>query len=483
MWDAVAPIAAKPGFGSSLDMGDVGDVGGRRCVGREPRGPLCVESRRRDGTNRRGMVVFEPSASMAQMHGIGGLLDSPSQPKVLRRITKIAAPASDLELGADFGGERLFEWDDGGLSFRAVGAVPGFDASDPQTLAALHHRIAGDAADGLPVWVGGRAFDLKPGRAEWRGWPAHRFWLPRRIEVRRGAEQMLIEHMSAEPGSSVGTEPVKAFDDHIDDPAATETRKHWHATVLAALTAIESEAVHKVVLARRQRLALLPSPSAISRRLGVQAGMTRYRVRWDSSGGELVGLTPETLVDLRPGRVMSESLAGTAPQSEAESLLARAKDREEQMWVTRAIQRIVSSHGHHVDVDGPRVATFDRLCHLRTRITAVPERDDGLLEWIERLHPTPAVCGFPRVAAMTWLRHHQPWDRGWYCGALGWFDGVATGRAVVALRCGLLHRDHVHLYAGVGIVPGSDAELEWREIELKMEGMAAALEQDATCRE
>ncbi len=92
-----------------------------------------------------------------------------------------------------------------------------------------------------------------------------------------------------------------------------------------------------------------------------------------------------------------------------------------------------------------------------------------------RLHPTPAVGGFPREEAVRLIREHEGLDRGWYAGPVGWVDGRGEGEFVVGIRSALVQGNMATLYAGCGIVRDSDPESEYRESVLKLQPMLSAL--------
>ena len=91
------------------------------------------------------------------------------------------------------------------------------------------------------------------------------------------------------------------------------------------------------------------------------------------------------------------------------------------------------------------------------------------------LHPTPAVCGFPRAPAFEWIAEHERFDRGWYAGPVGWFDREGRGAFAVAIRSALLDADGVWVFAGAGIVERSDPSAEYAETALKQKTILSAL--------
>ncbi|NIP77728.1 MAG: isochorismate synthase, partial [Gemmatimonadetes bacterium] len=99
----------------------------------------------------------------------------------------------------------------------------------------------------------------------------------------------------------------------------------------------------------------------------------------------------------------------------------------------------------------------------------------GVLDLLRLLHPTPAVCGLPRDAALAFLAEEEPFERGWYAGPVGWFDGDGNGVFAPALRTAVSTGSGWRLFAGAGIVEGSVPALEWEETAIKFEPVLDAL--------
>ena len=91
------------------------------------------------------------------------------------------------------------------------------------------------------------------------------------------------------------------------------------------------------------------------------------------------------------------------------------------------------------------------------------------------MHPTPAVGGEPRAEAIEAIAELERMDRGWYAGPVGWMDATEDGEFCVALRSALLRDREAHLYAGVGVVAGSDPAAELDETEIKLEALLPLL--------
>jgi isochorismate synthase EntC len=116
------------------------------------------------------------------------------------------------------------------------------------------------------------------------------------------------------------------------------------------------------------------------------------------------------------------------------------------------------------------------MTHLATTVSArCADARTSATDLMRALHPTPAVAGTPRAAALDAIRHLEAVGRGRYAGPCGWVDDRGDGDFVVALRCGALDGATAVLHAGAGIVAGSDPDAEWLETQQKLEPMLRAL--------
>jgi isochorismate synthase EntC len=119
-----------------------------------------------------------------------------------------------------------------------------------------------------------------------------------------------------------------------------------------------------------------------------------------------------------------------------------------------------------------------RLRHIQHLVTLVRGRlreQAGILDLVERLHPTPAVGGAPRELALALLEEEERFDRGWYAGPVGWLDRRGDGEFVVAIRSGVVNGASASLFTGCGIVADSEPGREWDESEVKLRALASAL--------
>ena len=182
-------------------------------------------------------------------------------------------------------------------------------------------------------------------------------------------------------------------------------------------------------------------------------------------------LTTEALAgSIRRGATASEDAALSA------ALFRSEKDRREHEIVLQSITRRLEPLG--IRLEFPKTPALRRLAnvqHLHTPVRADLPSGVRLLDALARLHPTPAVGGTPREAAVARIRELEAFPRGLYAGALGWIDARGNGEFFVGLRSALIDGPRARLYAGAGIVAGSWPEKEFAETELKFRAMQEAL--------
>lgn len=199
----------------------------------------------------------------------------------------------------------------------------------------------------------------------------------------------------------------------------------------------------------------------------------------------LVGATPELLVSKTGTAVKSMPLAGSARRSPfasqdreaARALMASDKDHREHQAVVDAVLDALSPYCSRLSTgSGPELMSTASMWHLGTRVEGTL-KDPGTpsAELAAALHPTPAVCGLPREQARETIAALEPFDRGYYAGAVGWCDRAGDGAWYVTIRCAEIAGAAVRLYAGAGVVAGSDPVRETRETAAKFAAMLNVL--------
>lgn len=253
----------------------------------------------------------------------------------------------------------------------------------------------------------------------------------------------------------------------------------WDGYLAAIGAAIQQGSVRKVVAARCTRAQWHDpvSVSAIVRSLAVDhktstcfslGGWGALAPAWEHV--HFVGATPETLVAKRGDEVYTEALAGTIPPGEGQAmrLLQSGKDRAEHDWVVAAIvEKLTPWVDKCIYNPIPAVKTLPHVLHLHTPIRARMRKKTSILELVAQLHPTPAVCGVPTEPALELIQRHEAISRGWYAGPIGWVDQHGDGCFAVGLRSAWISPRQAWVFAGAGIVTGSDPAREYQETQWK----------------
>jgi isochorismate synthase len=402
-----------------------------------------------------------------------------------------------------------------GQVLATLGAVETLEARGPQRFATVSRAwgvLAADAAcdpgqgveaEGL-VAVGGFAFAEDGATTPvWDGFAPASLLVPRLSLAGRGDRVRATVAVLVAPGddpAAVVAEALARVDDvpaglhpPMMDPDPVQRARivsalppsHYEHAVASGVRLIRDGAFEKIVLAREVQVAGRPTPDP-----GAVLGVLREA--YDGCAVLAVGrgdrtfvaATPELLVRRAGNRVATLALAGTAGRSSdpavethlGEHLLRSAKNREEHAIVVRRIlARLDDLAIWTTAAPRPEVVKAASAQHLATPIRAHLASSVGVLDLVERLHPTPAVGGFPEPAALPLIPALEGLDRGWYAGPVGWIDAAGDGDFSVALRSALLEPELARCYAGVGVVEASDPAAELAETEVKLQALLPLL--------
>ena len=261
----------------------------------------------------------------------------------------------------------------------------------------------------------------------------------------------------------------------------------WQSQVSSAINAIKSNKLEKVVLAR--------DITATSKtEIGVRSLLQRLEIEYPSTWiflvDGLIGATPELLVRLSKSLVTSRVLAGTIRKTGNEdrdltlaaSLAKSSKDLEEHEYAVRSVADALAPFCSSTNVpESPFVLHLSNVMHLATDVTGVlndSAKQSDIFMLIAQLHPSAAVCGTPEAEAKKLISELEQMNRQRYAGPVGWIDANNDGEIAIALRCGQLNDDRksMRIFAGCGIVAGSDPATEFAESQAKLMPMRTALE-------
>lgn len=383
-----------------------------------------------------------------------------------------------------------------------------------------------------PTLFGGFAFDpLKPRTALWEGFPDGLLVLPRLLlSYHAGSvsltintlvhasddidslEQKITEDVHALFNAITATNTEKSdaeasevgwiaeahpYETHSHSsttfsaevhPAGTLSAQEWMQLVDNTVKLLQQGLYEKVVLARA--IEVTPPRTVGAFEVGSALQWLResypgaYVFAIQRGKRFFVGATPERLVQAQDGHIQTMALAGSAPRGETPQedarigaeLLGSEKNTFEHASVVAMVREALQAHCASVYVsEAPRLLKLKNIQHLETPIMGELLPGRCILDVMTNLHPTSAVGGVPRLEALKLIRQTEQLDRGWYAGPVGWIGACGHGEFAVGLRSGLVEAQKATLFAGCGIVAGSNPQNEYEESCLKLKVMLRGL--------
>jgi menaquinone-specific isochorismate synthase len=395
-----------------------------------------------------------------------------------------------------------------GVAHEATSRGPGrFDDVARECLRLREGAIVDEPA-GLPagagaVWTGGFAFDaVGASSPQWSSFAPAWMAMPELSLCRYGEDGFLTLNVVVVPGdgateaveraaarlAGLREESLPLLDPHLADRPeirSVHPPAEFERAVADATARIEDGELSKVVLAREVSVeaASAHDPAAVFGALREQFPAC-FCFCCGTPEAAFLGASPELLVRRSGAGASTVALAGSTRRSSdpavddhlGEQLLRSDKDRREQRIVAERIVRTLRPHAVWVEAASePEVVKVANIQHLATPVLAQLAESHSAVELAGLLHPTPAVGGEPRSSAAAVIADLERLDRGWYAGPVGWMDATDDGEFCVALRSALLRDREAHLYAGVGVVAGSDPAAELAETEVKLEALLPLL--------
>jgi salicylate biosynthesis isochorismate synthase/menaquinone-specific isochorismate synthase len=355
-----------------------------------------------------------------------------------------------------------------------------------------------------PVWVGGFAFAPEGGSSStWSSLSPGSLILPELSLCRSGGSSFLTVNAVVQPGEDAAKRtaalaarlaglhaavPLPMLDPHPTAHAQIHSARppgDFEAAVAAATARIGAGGMSKVVLAREVVVSTSAAhdPAALFGALREQFPAC-FCFCVGTPEAAFIGASPELLVRRSGASVSTVALAGSTRRSSdpavddhlGEQLLRSDKDRREQRIVCERIVRALRPHAVWVEAAAePEIVKVANIQHLATPVIAQLADPRSAIELAGMLHPTPAVGGEPWSEAARTIADLEDLDRGWYAGPVGWMDATEDGEFCVALRSALLRDREAHLFAGVGVVAGSDPAAELAETEVKLQALLPLL--------
>ncbi len=372
----------------------------------------------------------------------------------------------------------------------------------------LATEVIAEEPTGLPagagaVWVGGFAFDADGGgTSPWSSLAPASMVLPELSICRSGREAFATVNAVVRPGddadaemaalearlASLRDEPLPLLDPHPTsrvEITSVRPPSEFERMISMATERIGAGEMSKVVLAREvlATASAAHDPAAVFGALREQFASC-FCFCCGTPQAAFIGASPELLLRRSGAGVSTVALAGSTRRSSdpavddhlGEQLLRSDKDRREHRIVAERIARTLRPHAVWVEsAPEPEIVKVANIQHMATPIVAQLAEPHSAVELAGILHPTPAVGGEPLGAAVAAIAEMEQMDRGWYAGPVGWMDATEDGEFCVALRSALLRDREAHLYAGVGVVAGSDPAAELAETEIKLQALLPLL--------
>lgn len=260
---------------------------------------------------------------------------------------------------------------------------------------------------------------------------------------------------------------------------------NFKRAVISSLASIRSNHLSKIVLAQALDVSSR-APFSLFQSLNNLRRLHPACYIFSTSNGQgqnFIGASPERLISIYNQELTTDALAGSAPRGKtaaedadlANRLLSSEKERREHQVVIEFITQRLYQLDLIPQMLPPRLRQLSNIQHLWTPIQAKVPANVHPLEIVAELHPTPAVAGASRDIAMKEIRRYESFERGLYAAPLGWVDYRGNSEFIVGIRSALIDGDRARLYAGAGIVAGSDPEKELAEIQLKLQALLKAL--------
>lgn len=251
---------------------------------------------------------------------------------------------------------------------------------------------------------------------------------------------------------------------------STDGKKAFELLVEKGINAIEEGKFEKVVLSRKETLSEGNFKFMEVYQKMLSAYPTAFRYCWfHPEIGMWMGATPEQLLKVEDSKFKTVALAGTQKFDENAEAIWEKKEKEEQQFVTDFILNELKAESASLNQTEPYTFQAGTIVHLKTDINGVFKSDFDLKKVIKVLHPTPAVCGLPKIVAKDFILKNEGYDRKFYSGFLGELNtnflksNNEDSDLYVNLRCMEIEQNKIHLYIGCGITKDSNPEKEYFE--------------------
>ncbi len=360
----------------------------------------------------------------------------------------------------------------------------------------LSERIYSNSPRNLkqPVFVGGVKFPSSKNDMMWKIFDSEKWFIPKILLLKINDEFSItfnflsdfIHHEDTEEMIAALLVDLKYTTETLNDTytvpyvekQSDSEFSNWTNQINSALEKISDGILNKVVLARCKDLQFNEPQSILFLLERLEENFENcYTFAYRNGDSVFFGSSPEKLFNISNGFIETDALAGSIPRGVSkneddnytEELLQSEKNLAEHKSVVDFLLEQLTPVTEKILFDSqPSIKKYQNIQHLYSQIRAKLKPDTSIFSLLELLHPTPAVCGMPKSAALRTINDLEDFDRGMYAGVLGWFNLENEGEFVVGIRSALLHGKSLRTFAGCGIVTGSESFSEFNETELKL---------------
>jgi menaquinone-specific isochorismate synthase len=344
----------------------------------------------------------------------------------------------------------------------------------------------------FPLFLGGTKFSSGKDSDEWKDFADNDWFIPRFLFFKKGNDYWFVlnylinDNFSTDDSPHCLLEPIDKlnnkeyiFSKDVEEIQVHKTeneRREWNDLISDALSQIEEGLFRKVVISRREIACIKHVPLfnlLLSKLQENYQNCTTFLYKKEKS--VIFGSTPEQLIKFRENVLEFDALAGSAKRGDTEeddniisnNLLRDKKNTEEHNHVIEFIKDASAPYVKNLRQFDTCIKKFSNIQHIYTPIKAELNSSKQIYKLVDDIFPTPAICGYPKGTSFNYIIDNEKFDRGLFSGIIG-FISPGDMDLVVAIRSALLKDNKLYIYAGCGIVKGSDPISEFEETEIKM---------------
>jgi menaquinone-specific isochorismate synthase len=350
--------------------------------------------------------------------------------------------------------------------------------------------------ENFPLFVGGMKFTVEHSDDDWKDFSDSNWFVPEIIIYKKNERNYLLYNYFVEQNLSK-TKLIEKFSKKSasifnirkknisSSPRITNSsglspkdKKKWKQIVSQALEKIVNQEVQKVVLARKVELILSEEINLTDSLQTLRNDYPDCSVfAFHKGSSTFFGATPELLAKISKHKLSMDAIAGSTGRSVSGNedsrletdLLSSKKNLNEHQYVFNYLTNVLKKIGKDITYnENPSVKKLKNIQHLSTKISAELKDEISLINIIKELHPTPAVCGYPKDQALNLIKKIENQKRGLYSGIIGWFNQNGEGEFAVSIRSAVTRGNKLTAYAGGGIIEGSEPDAEFEETEMKL---------------